>query len=129
MHKSWNTVNFTVAPYRNVYGVWHEIFDFRFFSRIRFPLAPENPAGDISIFYENSWRYSKLFVYCQCRWHHCSGFSSIPWFWRLIYRRILATKLASLLHTLEWVLSKKIILRVYTATWQHLNKIWKNFLS
>ncbi len=37
-----------------------EIFDFRFFSWISFPQAPEYPIRAASIFFENSRRYSQL---------------------------------------------------------------------
>ncbi len=37
-------------------GVWHEIFDFWFFSQISVPQAPEYAIGIVSIFFENSWR-------------------------------------------------------------------------
>ncbi len=39
---------------------YHEIFDFRFFSWISFPQAPENLIRVVLIFFKNSWRYSQL---------------------------------------------------------------------
>ncbi len=41
-------------------GVWHEIFDFKFFSWISVPQAPKYSIGAFLNFFENSWRYSKL---------------------------------------------------------------------
>ncbi len=45
------------------------IRDFRLqvFSRISFPLASEYPIGNISNFYENSWRYSQSCVNRRCQ--------------------------------------------------------------
>ncbi len=43
----------------NLKGVWHEIFDFRFFSWINVPQAPKySIEADLS-FFENSRRYSR----------------------------------------------------------------------
>ncbi len=47
----------------------HKIFDFWFFSWISFPQAPEYTIRVVSIFFENSWRYSQLKVHHRCRWH------------------------------------------------------------
>ncbi len=48
---------------------YHEIFDFRFFSWINFPPAPEYPIRTVSNYFENSWRYSQLKVHHWCCWH------------------------------------------------------------
>ncbi len=50
-------------------GQCHEIFRFWFFSSISFPPAPEYPIRTVSIFFENSRRYSQLKVDHRCRWH------------------------------------------------------------
>ncbi len=44
-------------------GVWNEIFVFRFFIWISFPRASEYSIEAIVNFYENSRRYSQLYVY------------------------------------------------------------------
>ena len=41
-------------------GVWHEIFDFRFFSWISVPQAPKYSIGATLNFFENSQRYSRI---------------------------------------------------------------------
>ncbi len=38
-------------------GVWHKIFDFRYFSWISVTQAPEYTIRAIFNFYKNSWRY------------------------------------------------------------------------
>ncbi len=43
-------------------GVWHEIFDFRFFSWIYVPRTPKYSIGGVSNFFENSRRYSRVNV-------------------------------------------------------------------
>ncbi len=43
-------------------GVWHEIFDFRFFSWLSVPWAHEYSLGAVSNFFENSRRYSRMNV-------------------------------------------------------------------
>ncbi len=53
----------------NLKGQCHEIFCFWFFSSISFPPAPECPIRTVSIFFENSRRYSQLKVDHRCRWH------------------------------------------------------------
>ncbi len=50
-------------------GQCHEIFCVRFFSWITFPHAPENNFRFISIFFENSRRYSQVKVHHLCQWH------------------------------------------------------------
>ncbi len=50
-------------------GQCHEIFDFWFFSWIRFPQAPENTIRVVSNFFENSRRYSQLKVCHRCQRH------------------------------------------------------------
>ncbi len=50
-------------------GVWHEIFDFRFFSKISVPRASEYLIGIISNFFENSRRYSRMNVCQRCQRH------------------------------------------------------------
>ncbi len=70
-------------------GVWHEIFDFRFFSRISFSLA-------ISIFHENSQRYSQLFAFALL-------FTLIEWFFSLMF-------------TLRYTWGKLIFLQVSADT-------------
>ncbi len=50
-------------------GVWHEIFDFRFFSCIIFPGPPSIPMGPFRIFFANSRRYSQMNVYHRCQRH------------------------------------------------------------
>ncbi len=49
-------------------GFWHEIFDFKFFSKISFPQAPEYHIRTISNFFKNSRRYSQMNVFRQCHW-------------------------------------------------------------
>ncbi len=44
-------------------GQCHEIFNFRFFSWISFPQAPEYPIRAISNFFQNSRKYSQLKVH------------------------------------------------------------------
>ncbi len=46
-----------------------EIFDFWFFSWISFPQAPEYTIRAVSIFFENSRRYSQLKVHHGCQRH------------------------------------------------------------
>jgi hypothetical protein len=48
---------------------FHEIFDFWFFSWISFPQASEYTNTAISIFLENSRRYSQLKVHHRCQQH------------------------------------------------------------
>ncbi len=48
-------------------GQCHEIFDFRFFSWISFPQAPDYPIRAVLNF--NSWRYSQLKVHYRCQRH------------------------------------------------------------
>ena len=43
-------------------GVWHEIFDFRFFSWISVPQTSKYSIGAILNFFENSQRYSRINV-------------------------------------------------------------------
>ncbi len=50
-------------------GHCHEIFDFWFFSWIRFPQAPEYTFTAISNFLENSRTYSQLKIHHRCHWH------------------------------------------------------------
>ncbi len=50
-------------------GVWHEIFDLRFFSWIIVTWAPEYSIGAVSNFFKNSRRYSQMNVYHQCQRH------------------------------------------------------------
>ncbi len=50
-------------------GVWHEIFDFRFFLWISVPQAPKYSIGAVLNFFENSRRYSRMNIYRRCRWH------------------------------------------------------------
>ncbi len=50
-------------------GQCHEIFDFWFFSWISFPQACEYTITAISIFFENSRRYSRLKVHHRCQRH------------------------------------------------------------
>ncbi len=50
-------------------GQCHEIFDFCFFSLIRFPQAPEYTIMVVSNFFENSLRYSQLKVCHRCQRH------------------------------------------------------------
>ncbi len=50
-------------------GQCHEIFCFWFFSWISFPPAPEYSNKTVSIFFENSRRYSQLKVCHRCCWH------------------------------------------------------------
>ncbi len=50
-------------------GVWHEIFNFRFFSKISVPRASEYLIGIISNFFENSRRYSRMNVCQRCQRH------------------------------------------------------------
>jgi hypothetical protein len=71
-------------------GVWHEIFDFRFFSWISFPLG-------LSILMGPLWivrKFAEIFptlclspVSLTPVIKPCPKFSSIPWHRRLIYRR------------------------------------------
>ncbi len=49
-------------------GYCHEIFDFWFFPWISFPQASEFTITAISIFFENSRRYSRLKVHQRHRW-------------------------------------------------------------
>ncbi len=48
--------------YSSLKGVWHEIFDFKFFSWISVPPAPKYSIGAFLNFFENSWRYSRINV-------------------------------------------------------------------
>ena len=48
-------------------GQCHEIFCFWFFSSISFPPSPEYPIRTVSIFFENSRRYSQLNIDHRCR--------------------------------------------------------------
>ncbi len=50
-------------------GQCHAIFDFLFFSWISFPQASEYTITAISIFFENSRRYSQLKVHHRCQRH------------------------------------------------------------
>ncbi len=54
-------------------GVWHEIFDFRFFSWISVPQASKYSIGAILNFFENSRRYSRINVYHRCQRHRLFG--------------------------------------------------------
>ncbi len=53
--------------YRYLKVQCHEIFRFWFFSSISFPPTPEYPIRTVSIFFENSRRYSQLKVDHRCR--------------------------------------------------------------
>ncbi len=55
--------------YTDFQGQYHEIFCFWFFSWISFPPAPKYSIKTVSIFFENSRRYSQLKVCYRCRWH------------------------------------------------------------
>ncbi len=50
-------------------GVWHEIFELRFFSWISVPQAHKYSIGAVLNFFENSRRYSQINVYRWCKWH------------------------------------------------------------
>ncbi len=50
-------------------GQCHEIFDFRFFSRISFPQVPEYTIRAVLNFFENSRRFLQLKVCHRWRWH------------------------------------------------------------
>ncbi len=50
-------------------GVWHEIFDLRFFSWISVPQAHKYSIGAVLNFFENSRRYSRINVYHRCQRH------------------------------------------------------------
>ncbi len=57
MHNLWLDLhNFALK------GQCHEIFDFRFFSSISFPQAPEYPIRAVSNFFENSRKNSQLML-------------------------------------------------------------------
>jgi len=49
--------------------VWHEICRFKFISWISFPWAPKNLIWTVSIFFENSRRFSRMKVFQRCQWH------------------------------------------------------------
>jgi len=51
---------------------WHEIFYFRFFSWIGFPLGPDSVVWVLLNFYEQLRRYSGPKVNRWCRWHRWS---------------------------------------------------------
>ncbi len=92
-------------------GQCHQIFCFRFCSWIIFPQAPENNIRVLSIFFENSRRYSQVKVhhrYQRHRWH------------------IMGT-IAGCLH-LKMNLNKNIYLYVNSATHRCPNKTIKTFL-
>ncbi len=72
-------------------GVWHEIFELRFFSWISVPQAQKYSTGAVLNFVENSRRYSRINVYRRCKRHRrkavqrcqrpaksCSGVSTTP---------------------------------------------------
>ncbi len=61
----------------NLKGQCHEIFCFRFFSWITFPQAPDNNIRFISIFFDNSRRYSQVKVHHRCQRHR----------WQICHRR------------------------------------------
>ncbi len=50
-------------PEQNLQGQCSEIFDFRFFSFISFPQAPEYAIRAFTILFANSWRFSQLKVH------------------------------------------------------------------
>ncbi len=50
-------------------GVWHEIFDFRFFHKSLSPGPMSIPLGPFQIFFENWRRYSWMNVYQRCQRH------------------------------------------------------------
>ncbi len=58
-------------------GVWHEIFDFRFFSWISVPQAPMYSFGAVLNFFENSRRYSRINIYRGVN-VNCSAVSTTP---------------------------------------------------
>ncbi len=66
--------NCSVDPTKLLKRQCHEIFCFRFFSWIAFPLAPDNNFRIISNFFENSQRYSQVKVHHRCQrnwWQIC----------------------------------------------------------
>ncbi len=50
-------------------GVWHEIFDFMFFSWISVLQAPRYSIGAILNFFKNSQRYLRIILYHRCQRH------------------------------------------------------------
>ncbi len=59
-------------------GVWHEIFDFRFFSWIRVPPAPKYSIGVVLNCFEHVRRYLQMNVYHQCHFDtHGKLFSGV----------------------------------------------------
>jgi hypothetical protein len=49
-------------------GVWHENFDFKFFSWICVPQAPKYSIGAFLNLFENSWRYSQMAIRDSCQY-------------------------------------------------------------
>ncbi len=47
----------------NLKGVWHQIFDFRFFSWIIVTQAPKYSIGAVETFFENLRRYTRMNVF------------------------------------------------------------------
>ncbi len=56
-------------------GVWHEIFDFRIFSWISVPQAPNYSIGAVLNFFKNSRRYLRMNIYAGV---NCSAMSTTP---------------------------------------------------
>ncbi len=67
--QKWKTWHLKYCDTVHLKGQCHEIFDFWFFAWNSFPQAPEYTITTISIFFENSRRYSRLEVHHRCPWH------------------------------------------------------------
>ncbi len=89
----------------------HKIFCFRFFSWIIFPQAPENKVRVISIFFENSRRYSKVKVHHRYQRHGWQMMDTISGCWHL-----------------KVTLKEKSYLYVNSTTQRCSKKIIKTFL-
>ncbi len=68
-------------------GVWHEIFELRFFSWISVPQAYKYSIGAVLNFFENSRRYSRITVYRRCKRHRWKDVQRCQRQRRKIYRQ------------------------------------------
>ncbi len=66
-------------------GVWHEIFDLRFYSWISVPQAHKYSIGAVLNFFENSRKYLRINVYHRCQRHWRKAVQWCQWHRRKIY--------------------------------------------
>ncbi len=114
-------------------GQCHEIFCFWFFSWISFPQAPEYTIRAVSIFFENSRRYSQLNVDHRCQRHRWQNCHRCQWYRRQICRlcqrhRWQTIGLISGCRYLKVNLNAKMYTCVNSTIQRCPNKIIKNFL-